>query len=215
MAGETIWQVLVLLLFVSAVAQGVVLVAVMRQVGGVIVQIRPPQPGQLEEGPAAGTVLDLPEAGPARPRVVVFVTPHCRPCEDLMPAVPVAARQYREIEFVAVVTGSDEADRRTYARTIEGVTARSDLHFLQDEWHIPATPYAVGLDGEGRVIQAGVVNHLDHLESLADAVVHGYAPAPHDGSPPSANGDAGANGHGAIDAVPTPSASNRMEVVDG
>lgn len=211
MAGETIWQVLVLLLFASAVAQAVVLVAVMRQVGSIIVQIRPPRAGELEDGPTVGSVLELPEAETARSRIVLFVTPNCKPCQELMPAVPVAARRYRELEFIAVVTGGDDEDRRAYAARIDGVTVRTDLHSLYEQWRIPATPYAVGLDDERRVIQAGVVNHLDHLESLADAVVYGHATAPHGGSPPSASVANGGNGRVDVELVEAASPSNRRE----
>jgi thiol-disulfide isomerase/thioredoxin len=211
MAGQAIWQVLVLLLFASAVVQGVVLVAVMRQVGGVLVQITPPRPGELEGGPAVGTMLDLPGAVPDKPAIVVFAAPNCAPCQELMPSVPVAARHYREIQFMAVITGRELDERTSYAATIEGVTARADLHHLHDEWQIPGTPYAVGLDEDGRVVRTGVVNHLDHLESLADSVLHrdtGLSEAD-----ASANGHASSNGHGSRELAAT-SSSNGTEGVD-
>jgi thiol-disulfide isomerase/thioredoxin len=186
---QPIWQVLLLLLLASAVVQGVVLVAVMRQVGTILIQIRPPRPGTLDSGPVVGTFLEFPGGEVERPTVVLFTTPNCAPCQELMPSVPIAARGYRALDFVMVITGRDEEERRTYAPSLDGVAVRPDLHFLHDKWEIPGTPYAVGLDTDGRVLQAGVVNHLDHLEALAEAVLHGHEHGSESLAAPNMNGD--------------------------
>jgi thiol-disulfide isomerase/thioredoxin len=204
--GQTIWQVTVLILVASAVVQGVVLVAVMRQVGGILLQITPPRPGALEEGPTIGSVLELPRAERGRASVVLFVAPNCTPCKDLLPSVPVVARHYRELEFVMVVTGKDEADRLSYGQALDGVSVRPDWHGLYEEWQIPGTPYAVGLDEDGVVRGAGVVNVLDHLEALAEAVL-GPLNLPGPEAPSTTNGQV--NGKTSVEA-----SSNRMEGVD-
>jgi thiol-disulfide isomerase/thioredoxin len=206
--GNAIWQVLTLLLVLAVVVQGVVLVALMRQVGGIIIQIRPPRAGALDDGPEVGSELVLPDAEPDRPAVVLFIAPDCGPCHELLPNVPPAVRSYREVQFLAVVTGSDEEKRRAYARTIEGITARPDLHFLEEQWRIPGTPYAVGLTEDGRVATAGVVNTLDHVEAVAEAVIHTHFDSMVTAGAPSTNGNRGS------DEELARSSTNRLEGVD-
>jgi thiol-disulfide isomerase/thioredoxin len=177
MDGEAIWHLLLLLLLGTAVVQGLVLVAVMRQVGTILLQIRPPAPGLMEDGPTVGTTLELPDSEISGPLVVLFVTPNCAPCGKVVPIVPIVARNYPAIEFIGVITGPDESQRLAYADELEGIDVRPDLHFLEERWRIPGTPYAVGLDEQGRVVQAGVVNHLDHLESLCESLLSEETPS--------------------------------------
>ncbi len=56
-----------------------------------------------------------------------------------------------------------------YAERV-GSLARTDLHHLYEAWAVPGTPFAVGLDAENRVVFSGVVNTLDQLETVSEAV---------------------------------------------
>jgi methylamine dehydrogenase accessory protein MauD len=170
--GDAIWRVLVLILLAAVAAQSILLIALMRQLGGVILQLRPARIGEVEaeEGPEIGMVVDIPGLSAGRPAVAVFVSPKCGICRPLLPAISVLASHYHEIDVLAVVTGDDEAQREIYARDI-GQLARPDLHELERAWSIVGTPFAVAIDSQGRITARGVVNSLDQLESLAEALV--------------------------------------------
>lgn len=156
---ETILRITVLLLVAMAVLQAIVLIALMRQVGGIMLQLRPARFGEMEhdEGPEVGLVVDIPRREDTRPAIALFLSPACRICQPLLPAIPALAGSYPEIDVIPVVIGADESDRERYARQI-GPLARTDLHDLENAWNIPGTPFAVGIDGDGRVEVRGVVN---------------------------------------------------------
>jgi hypothetical protein len=90
-------------------------------------------------------------------------------CRDLLPAVPVVAHSYQQIDVLAVVTGEDQGEREAYAHEI-GELGRSDLFELEKAWNIGGTPFAVGINQEGRVTVCGVVTSLEELETVAVAL---------------------------------------------
>jgi len=169
--SEALWQVLVVVLLIAVVLEAVALVAVMRQVGGVLLQLNPARVGQIEGGgPEPGTEVEYPGREIGKPALVLFVSHTCGLCKDLIPAIPVVQSHYRELEIVAVVTGGEEGDRLAYAKGI-GETARPDLHDLQQRWSVPGTPFAVAIDRDNRVQVSGVANSLDQLEALAETLL--------------------------------------------
>lgn len=168
---QAIWQALVIVLVAGVAIEALLLIAVMRQLDGIIVQLRPARIGEVEhdEGPQIGLNVDVPGLPQGRPAIVVFVSPECSICKPLLPAIPVVARRYPQLEVLAVVAGDDENERNRYAWEI-GDLARPDLYELESDWNIPGTPFAVAISGEGRVDARGVVNSLDQLEALAESL---------------------------------------------
>jgi hypothetical protein len=163
-----LWQILILLLVVAVVIEAIVQIAVMRQVGGILMQLRPARVGEIEgEGPELGQVVEFDGLDPARPAMVLFLSPDCQICRPLVSAIPSVERHYDELKLVTIVTGNDETRRAAYAKNV-GSSARLDLKELMSEWSIPGTPFAVGIDGSGIVSKSGVVNSLDQLEALAE-----------------------------------------------
>ncbi len=167
---SAVWQILVLVLVLVAVVHTVILIAVMRQLGGILLQMTPARPGEVEEGPARGTVVEIPGVPGDTPAIVVFVSPTCEVCKPLLPAVPTIDRHYPDVALVTAISGGSRADREAYAARV-GPTARPDLHKLYDAWGIPGTPFAVGVDRDRRVRIAGVVNNLDQLEGLVESLI--------------------------------------------
>jgi thiol-disulfide isomerase/thioredoxin len=168
---DPIWQAIVLLLVAFAVVQTVVLIGVMRQLGGVLLQLRPARVGELPgQGPEMGLETNIPGLNYGRPGLVLFVAPGCGLCRPLLPAIAALRRAYGEIDVVAAVIGQDEAKRNEYALEV-GEGARSDLAHLEKDWNIPGTPYVVAVDRESRTYASGVVNSLDQLDTLADEVI--------------------------------------------
>lgn len=186
-----VWQLLVVLLTVAAIVEAFLLIAVMRQMGGVLLQIRPARVGQVEEGgPLAGSVASLKDHNLGRPAIVLFVSPTCAICRPLVPVVGTVRKRYPEIDTWAAILSADETEAVEYAGLI-GEGARLDLQELREAWGVPGTPFAVGVSGDGMIASAGVVNSLDQLESLAESLLQ---------SPVVAED---ASGAGDVDAPPT------------
>jgi hypothetical protein len=165
-----IWQVLMLVLVAAVAVQAIVLVAVMRQVGSLQLQIRPSRVGDIEGGPEIGSVVDVAGVDPERPAILIFISPGCAVCGQVLLAIPAVRTHYPEIGLIGAIIGGDKAGREAFAPKV-GEIARPDLYALGDEWDVPGTPYAVGLTPGGRVHSCGVVNSLDQLESLAETLL--------------------------------------------
>lgn len=167
----TLWQALTLALLASVVGIAVLLVAVMRQVGSILMVVGTSTPLSIPAGPKIGSVLPVPGTKAKRPVLVVFVSPECTQCRSLLPGLTRLETTYREqLELVAVVANAEEEERRRHAEEI-GAFARADLPLLYDEWNVPGTPFAVALDSERRVRGSAIVNTLDQLETVAVAAL--------------------------------------------
>lgn len=169
---DPVWQAIVLLLVLYAVVQTIVLIGVMRQLGGVLLQLRPAHIGELPgEGPEMGIEVNVPGLNHGRPGLVIFLAPGCGLCKPLLPAIEALHRSYRQdIDVVAAVIGAEGAQIQAYANEV-GVIARADLAHLESDWKIPGTPFVVAIDRESRTYASGAVNSLDQLDTLADEVV--------------------------------------------
>lgn len=171
MSGASVWEVLVVVLVCVAVVQAFALIAVMRQVGGLLVRLNPTGVGEVESGPDIEQLVEIPGVPPGRPALVVFASPGCTLCQYLGPALKAIRSNYDEIDVVGVALGGEsDAERAAYARQL-GPAARADIPELAKEWNVQGTPFAVGLDAEHRVRVRGVANTLDHLESVAEAII--------------------------------------------
>jgi methylamine dehydrogenase accessory protein MauD len=159
-----------------------------RQIGLIHRRFGPAGARMENAGPALGTRMgawsgvDLNgrtvDLGAARHKqtLLVFVSPECGVCGSLMPAVRSLRKSERSrLEVVLVSLGVGEERNQKYVeryalQDIPLVISRE----LADEFHIFSPPYAV-LIGPDRIVQSkGLVNHLDHLESLLNAAQMGY-----------------------------------------
>lgn len=170
--NDAVWQIAVVVLAAVVAVEGVILVAVMRQLGGVLIQLRPARIGELEgEGPPVGLEVQLPGGKPfEKPSMVLFLSPGCRVCKPLVPSVPVVAKRYPEIDLRVAVIGGDDADKFDYLDRLSPF-AREGLEELETRWAIPGAPFVVAIDKDSRVHSSGICNSLDQLESLADALL--------------------------------------------
>jgi thiol-disulfide isomerase/thioredoxin len=157
-------------------ANSLILLALVRQVGILLLrigQVAPTNPGGLQ----SGSSLDLsgfgfnvvPEVG--RQTMLVFVTTECGACRGIVPAANEIAHRYKELEVVLAVDSAQTAVSRW--TDAAGVRTRiASTPGILKKLGIPGTPYACMLDDSFRVLKAGGVNHLDHLEAL----IHSCAP---------------------------------------
>jgi methylamine dehydrogenase accessory protein MauD len=168
-------------LWILVIVLGVLVVALARQVGTLHLRMGPRGALELdEEGPPLGetpqpvaaTDLDGREVwigGPGEGQLVVFVSPGCPVCREVLPGVPAAARAGR-LEPV-VVTDAEEPDAvAAYAQAGVGAAVVAGPG-LGERYGVPGTPYAVVIDASGAVRAKGTVNNLEQVEGLVDTAM--------------------------------------------
>lgn len=169
---QAAWQIVVVLLAIAVIVQALVLIGLMRQVGGVLVRLTPARPGRLDGGPEPGTFVDVVEEGV--PSIVLFLSAGCSPCESLLPGLPSFIRNYPAIRMLTV-PGQGSETNDAFVDSL-GPHARPDLAWLFADWNVPGTPFAVGIDRDRLVRDSGVTNNLEHLEALAEGLLQGVRP---------------------------------------
>ncbi|HET8580135.1 MAG TPA: thioredoxin-like domain-containing protein [Nitrospiraceae bacterium] len=108
--------------------------------------------------------------------LLVFVSPTCEVCRDLAPAVRSLERSERSrLDLLLVSIRGNATENRSFIRQhkLDDVPLIVSPE-LGDEYRIPSTPYAVLVDRDGLVRAKGIVNNLEHLESLLNAAEMGH-----------------------------------------
>ncbi len=106
----------------------------------------------------------------------VFMSATCPACQELAPALrSIWASERGNLEVVVVSLDSDETRSRDFvARHKLDKIPYIVSQGLSLQYKVFAPPYGLLVD-EHRVVRAkGVVNHLEHLESLINAADSGY-----------------------------------------
>ena len=162
-------------LWVLVIALCVVVVALARQIGTLHLRLGPL--GALEmddEGPPLGDAPPPRDAqdlqgkavtigGPGTAQLLLFVSPGCMVCGQVLPSLPVIARSHG-LEALAI-SEEDEIETRNQLGRYSGVRLVSGHeHFTA--YSVPGTPYAVVLDRLGIVQGKGTVNNLEQFEGL-------------------------------------------------
>ncbi|MGH2755798.1 MAG: hypothetical protein ACRDLB_15385 [Actinomycetota bacterium] len=177
-----IWLVSYVLLWFLNALMFIVLAATIRQVGLIHHRIPPVGARTGNPGPDIGELaptfvvadvdgVEVSIGGELLPTVVIFLSTSCSVCDDIAPSIRSFARGERgRVEVVVIVRG-EEGPIRKYART-HGMIGLSVVasETISDSFGVSAFPYAVLVDSNGAVRSKGVVNHLEHLESLVDAL---------------------------------------------
>lgn len=166
---ETVWQLLVVVTSAMVLLEGLVLIGVLRHLGTGL--IGSGSYGDVNEGPVLGTLVEIEGFSTGHPKLLAFVSPGCELCPPVVAALPKLQRAYADLEVVAV-TVSDDADAKArYSRGMRGVSSRSDLDHLLDEWSIPGTPFLVGIGSDGTVLSRGIANNLPQLEHFSEELL--------------------------------------------
>jgi methylamine dehydrogenase accessory protein MauD len=170
------WLASYLVLWGVVITLVLLVLALARQIGTLHLRLGPRGALELdEEGPPLGEAperVDRRElhgqavsvGGPGSPQLVLFVSPGCPVCLEVLPSLPVAARAGRM--DARVVVDAEQEDAPGYGKGIEApVVVGPDV---ARAYRIPGTPYAVVLDGLGVVRAKGSVNTMEQLEGLVD-----------------------------------------------
>jgi len=184
-----IWLISYLSLWIIVIVLFLVVLTLARQVGLLHGRLRPTGALMANAGPEVGeqapeinaTDLHGQEVSLGSNRgkktLLVFVSATCRSCDDLVPAVRSIWKSERAaLDLLLVGLSGDEiANREFIARhklgNIPYVLSRS----LGLAYRVTSPPYSVLIDEQGVVRAKGVVNHIEHLESLLNAAELGHS----------------------------------------
>ncbi len=176
------WAVSYVILWLLVLALCAIVVALARQIGTLHLRLGPR--GALEmddEGPPLGEALPPVEGtledgtpavvgGPGRAQLLLFVSPGCRTCEDVLPAVPAIAAEsslepYLVTDLSPAETTSAFRGRKLGAPLIAGAAAART-------YEVPGTPYVLVTDAGGVLRGKGTVNNLEQMEGLVATARH-------------------------------------------
>lgn len=172
------WIASYIVLWLLVVSLAVVVVALARQIGTLHLRLGPR--GALEmddEGPALG---DTPEpfelntidgrrvnvGGPGEAQLLMFVSPGCMVCEQVLPSIHVVARSGSMTPYVLTDVDDFETERAFAPKKLPAAVASAPA--VAASYSVPGTPYIIVLDRGGVVRAKGTVNNLEQMEGLVD-----------------------------------------------
>lgn len=172
------WAASYLVLWLLVVVLCLVVVALARQIGTLLLRVEargaleiddegPPLEGAapaIQTADVNGTPVVL--GGPGQAQLLLFVSPGCRLCRAVLPAVDAVARAGRLVPYVVTDADREETlsafgDARLEAPVVPGLE-------IARAFGVPGTPYAVVIDSNGEAVAKGTVNDLEQMEGLVD-----------------------------------------------
>jgi methylamine dehydrogenase accessory protein MauD len=172
------WAASYLVLWVLVIVLSVVVVALARQIGTLHMRLGPRGALELDdEGPPLGEAPEATEmidingtpvtlGGPGPQQLLLFVSPGCGMCEQVLPALPAIARNGQLTPYVVADVDRTEAELSFGNRNISA-SILSGPELVQ-RYNVPGTPYVVITDRLGIVRAKGTVNNLEQMEGLVD-----------------------------------------------
>jgi methylamine dehydrogenase accessory protein MauD len=124
---------------------------------------------------------------PAVPRLLVFASPGCLSCRELIPGLNEVRKTRGDYDFLVVCRGDLESCQafgrmnRLEAPMVVDTTGQIEKDYL-----VTLTPFAYLIDHEGRVVIRGIANDWRQLESLLEqegTLQAGMGFVPVDGEP--------------------------------
>jgi methylamine dehydrogenase accessory protein MauD len=135
---------------------------------------------------ASGELVSLSDL-PAVPRMLVFASPGCLSCRELIPGLNEVRKTRGDFDFLVVCRGDLESCQafgrmnRLEAPMVVDTTGQIEKDYL-----VTLTPFAYLIDHEGRVVIRGIANDWRQLESLLEqegTLQAGLGFVPMDGEP--------------------------------
>jgi methylamine dehydrogenase accessory protein MauD len=159
---------------------GLAVLALARQVGVLHVRVAPAGALVTGKGPLVGEAVAVMEATtldgaaiaigkPAsRKQLLLFVSPHCPLCKELIPIAKSFARS-EKLEIVFVGDDQEAEQRAMIARLEMGGLAFVNSSIIGRAYQVDRLPHAVLIGEDGKLLSRGLVNSREHLESLITA----------------------------------------------
>jgi methylamine dehydrogenase accessory protein MauD len=171
-------------LWVVVILLAVTVLALARQVGLLHERIAPAGALAPTSGPKVGEAAEAESyaalsgqavtiGGPdpqQRPTLVLFTSPTCPVCRELVPVARSVARR----EGLRLVFASDGGDERTHMRYAATMQLDGYPYVLSQplglRFGVSRLPFAVLISGQGVLAARGLVNNREHLESLLESM---------------------------------------------
>lgn len=175
------WIASYVVLWALVVVLCIVVVALARQIGTLHLRLGPRGALELDdEGPPLGEAppaLDVNDVdgravtlgGPGQEQLLMFVTPTCLICNEVLPAVRAMSSLGRFRPYV--ITDATTFDARDSLRPKVGDTPIVANPSVPKAYTVPGTPYVVVVDNRGIVQAKGTVNNLEQVEGLIDTAL--------------------------------------------
>lgn len=161
---------------------GLALLALARQVGVLHVRLAPAGALLSGKGPVVGEAAPVLEVmtmegapvaigkplGKGLKQLLLFVSPHCPLCKELVPI----ARNFAKTEKLDIVFVGDDDPAEQHAmiaRLEMGSLPFVNSSIVGRTFHVDRLPHAVLIGDDGTLLSKGLVNSREHLESLITA----------------------------------------------
>jgi hypothetical protein len=155
---------------------GIAQIALIRQVGILHARLTPMRALHQDTDVQPGEIISLDHpfweaiSAQGHSRIVVaFISPTCRACAPLLPALNATTKSaLRDGETMVVVADADDSRAQEYRRSKRIISPIMGVRGALEANRIPGAPYLVVAEGNGRVIRAGVVNSGEQIDWLLD-----------------------------------------------
>jgi methylamine dehydrogenase accessory protein MauD len=159
---------------------GLALLALARQVGVLHMRVAPAGALMTGKGPAVGEAAPVIETvtldgaaliigRPAgRKQFLLFVSPQCPLCKDLIPIAKNFARS-EKLEIVFVGDDQESEQRAMIARLEMGGLPFVNSSVVGRAYQVDRLPHAALIGEDGLLLSKGLVNSREHLESMITA----------------------------------------------
>ena len=179
-----------LLLWVIVVILGVMVFALVRQIGVLYERVAPAGALMVNQALRPGDAAPELELltienktiriggvrEPARSLLLFFLAPDCPVCKTLLPVLLSAHKEERG--WLDIVLASDGPVEQHRSFIAQHRLSRFDYvlsEILGRSYGVGKLPYSVLIDEQGRVVTMGIINSREHLESLFEAKERGVA----------------------------------------
>lgn len=169
-----IWLASYVLLWILVAVQALVVVALMRQVGTLLLRVGTSTAFDLGTGPAAGEdapwlpseAFDTNGGTGGRATLLVFLSTGCGICDVIAPGMNAIMSAYADSARVFGVAREKQDVVESWAQTKRVRVPMLTEAAAFDAYAVSGTPYAYVIDAKGVVQAGGGVNTTDQLETL-------------------------------------------------
>ena len=157
------WVASYVALWIVVLVLAAVVIALVRQIGVLHLRLSPAGALDLRAGPPVGEPAPaFAELPPHREALVLFGSEGCGLCRDLLPSATALARAEPSLHVLVLSASASFTE-----------LVRAPAHALADvgvvaQWRVRSTPFGVFVGADGVVRAKGIVNTLEHLESLVE-----------------------------------------------